>query len=156
MTRAQRVVLFLACVMNIALCAIGFRVAQVTRQSVRFGSMLVDLMYNFDNFEELPDKYRRLYNIVDDPTWSHIDANTQYRFAWAYSRFRGQYCHSVVTLECPGIVLYRMHTPYISPYRYWVLLYSVEDGLLSSIQEWEFTEVSSFGDGGQGIMYTGP
>lgn len=156
MTKRQNVMVGLALTFNILLCVVGFIMTRTTRQSIRVGTMLVDLMYNFDSFEELPDKYLRLYRIVDDDVWSKVDANNPYRFAWAYSRFRGKYCHSVVSAEYPGLVLYRMHTPYISPSRHWCIMYSVSDNLLDSIEEYEFVPVSTGGDGGQGITYDGP
>lgn len=145
----QRQILLWGSLCVIAFCCVFGFVMQLSKQAdMDIGVTAVRLMYEFDDPEDLNDRYASLRRIVNDDAWEVLSIDDELRTVNTYFKFQYQSSSVNIRFHRKGLVLYSLVNNALSPDTIWAFEYDIVNGKISNVREYRWVSVYRGDKGG--------
>lgn len=137
----RSLLIFVLVLLDIFFAVAGYILSHQDAVSSDMGTYAVYLMYNFQDVNELPERYSTLQKYVTEEAWEKLDLDGDFRAINAYYKFQAQTSQVHTLLHDDGIVAYRLVNPYILAQDVWLFTYDIDDGAIDNVHEYKMTSV---------------
>ena len=138
---ARKALFLVLFIFNIFFVIAGFLLSRHADIVQDIGTYFVKMMYEFDDIEELPDRYKGIQKYIADSLWESLDFENESRVINTYYKFKASASQVYILSSSDGIVVYRLLNSALSAQNIWVFDYEVSNGLLSDVKEYKMVNV---------------
>lgn len=145
--KMRRALAFVLILVDIFLIVAGFMLVNRRRVTGDIGRSAVKLMYDFDNIEEIPQRYMTLSRFLCEEDWERLNIDNDLRAVNTYYKFNALQSEVHILDSEPGCVAYRLLNGNIPAQTVWFFTFDIVDGKICNVREYEMLNMKYGGEG---------